>query len=85
MAVAGDTVDITEEGLIINGSLIADQSTQELLLYDEGATFPLTVGEGQGFVLGDTRAGTIDSRMYGAVNTRDTLGKVITVIRQRNI
>lgn len=85
VAVAGDTVDITEGGLIINGSLIADSTRQELLLYEDGASFPLTVGEGQVFVLGDYRQGTIDSRMYGPVDTKDTLGKVIALIRQRNI
>lgn len=85
VAIAGDTVDITEEGLYINGYLIAEQSTQELYLYEGGATFPITLGDGQVFVLGDNRSGTIDSRMYGAINTQDTLGKVITIIRQRNI
>jgi signal peptidase I len=86
VAVAGDAVDIVEEGLVINGSLQQEpdiyQATQR---YAEGVEFPLTVGEGQVFVLGDARAGATDSRIYGAVDVDDTLGKVITILRRRNI
>lgn len=85
IAVAGDTVDITEEGLVINGSFMVDQSTQELLLYENGPAFPITVPEGHVFVLADNRDRAIDSRMYGTVPIRDTLGKVTTLVRQRNM
>jgi type IV secretory pathway protease TraF len=37
------------------------------------------------FVLGDAREGAADSRIYGPVNTEDTLGTVITVIRRRSL
>jgi len=46
---------------------------------------PLTLGAGQVFVLGDARQNATDSRVYGAVNTKDTLGKVITVIKWRDL
>ena len=86
VAVAGDTVDITEDGLLINGSLVQEQNVfGETLHYEDGIAFPLTIEEGQVFVLGDRRKDSVDSRLYGAVNIKDTLGKVMTIIRRRNI
>ena len=83
---AGDTVDITEQGLIINGA-----RQQEVEIYEEtqryadiGVTFPLTLQEGQLFLLGDARENAADSRVYGPVEIKDTLGKVITVMRRRS-
>lgn len=83
IAVAGDTVDITDEGLFINEHIVIDQNNQETLLYSEGVEFPLTVPEGHVFVLGDNRMDALDSRMYGTVAIEDTLGKVSTLIRHR--
>ena len=86
VANAGDTVDITEDGLIINGGLQDEPEIfQETWQYVNGVSFPLTVGEGQVFVLGDARENATDSRVYGPVNARDTLGTVITVIRRRSL
>lgn len=84
VASAGDTVDITENGLIINGGMQHEPEIfQQTWRYENGISFPLTVGEGQIFVLGDARENATDSRVYGPVNTKDTLGTVITVIRRR--
>ena len=57
-AVSGDVVDVTEEGLNVNGyqQQEADIYT-ETLPYKDGIDYPLTVGEGQIFVLGDNRIG----------------------------
>ena len=86
VAKAGDTVDITERGLAVNGALQQEpdirQSTER---YESGVEFPLTVPEGQVFVLGDRRTGAADSRVYGCVEIEDTFGKVIMVIRRRSI
>lgn len=85
-AVAGDTVDITEDGLVINGELQSEQSIyEETNHYAEGIELPVMVGEGEIFVLGDSRANATDSRIYGCVLAKDTLGKVITIIRRREI
>lgn len=86
IAVAGDSVDITDEGLIING--YHQEETQiytKTQPYKEGITFPITLKEGQVFVLADNREGTEDSRIYGAIAINDVSGKVLTVIRHRNI
>lgn len=86
IATAGDVVDITEEGLLINGALQQEPAIfQRTQRYQDGVSFPLTVPEGQVFLLADSRAGAADSRIYGCVKIEDTLGKVMTIIRQRNI
>lgn len=86
VAQAGDIVDITGDGLMVNGSLQEEPAIyQETLRYTGGVTFPVTLGEGQVFVLGDARANATDSRVYGPVNTKDTLGTVITAIRRRHL
>lgn len=86
LATAGDTVDITEDGLLVNGALLQEQeiytSTKR---YEAGVEFPLTIGEGEVFVLGDSRDNAADSRIYGAVKNKDTLGKVMLILRWRNI
>lgn len=87
VAIAGDTVDISSDGgLIINGStqIEADIYT-ETYPYTEGITFPVTVGEGEVFVLGDDRTDATDSRIYGTVSIGATKGGVMTVIRRRGI
>lgn len=85
IAVEGDTVDITEEGLFINGNFSFDQNGQDTLLYTDGISFPLTVPEGHVFVLGDNRKDAVDSRLYGTVALKDVLGKVSTLIRHRGL
>ena len=86
VARAGDTVDISEDGLLINS---ARQQEFEIYnrteRYTEGVEFPLTVPEGHVFLLGDSRTDATDSRIYGCVKIEDTLGKVMTVIRRRGI
>ena len=83
---AGDTVDITEQGLMINGARQQETDIyEEVQRYkDSGVTFPLTLKEGQLFVLGDARENAADSRVYGPIEIKDTMGKVITVLRRRS-
>ena len=86
VAIAGDTVDITEEGLIINGALQQEQDIyEETLPFVEGIQYPVTLQPGEIFVLGDKRTKASDSRLYGPVKVEDTLGKVMTVVRRRGI
>ena len=86
VAKEGDEVDISEEGLHINGALQQEFDIyQETWAFEEGITFPITVGEGQVFVLGDTREDAIDSRIYGPTDVKDTLGTVMTIVRRRNL
>lgn len=83
VAVEGDTVDIDEEGLKVNGTYIQETDiTEKTERYTEGITFPITLKKGEIFLLGDAREHATDSRIYGAVNKKDTLGKVVTLVRR---
>lgn len=84
VAVAGDEVDIKDENLYINGAKQSENNIyEETQRFDTGVEFPLTLKTGQVFVLGDSRESAVDSRMYGAVEAEDTLGRVMTIIRRR--
>ena len=86
VATAGDKVDITDAGLMINGALQQETNIyHKTEQYLDGVSFPLIVPQGQVFVLADNRTGAEDSRMYGCVRINETLGKVMTVIRRRDI
>jgi len=86
IAAAGDTVDITENGLWINGALQQERNIhRQTQRYTEGIDFPVTLREGEVFVLGDAREDVTDSRIYGPVRVQDTLGKAITILRRRNL
>ena len=86
VAVEGDSVNITQEGLMINGSLQIEQGIyQETHRFTQGVNFPLVVPEGSVFVLGDAREQATDSRIYGPVSIEETQGTVITVLKRRNL
>lgn len=84
VAKPGDQVEITEEGLKINGYLQQEMGIyMETLPYTEGISFPIVLGEEEYFVLGDNRSGAKDSRIYGAINKKEIKGTVITLLRHR--
>ena len=84
IGVAGDEINITDQGLEINSyPQIESNIYTDTLPYVDGITFPVTLSDNQVFVLGDNRTEAKDSRMYGAVNKNATLGTVVTVIRRR--
>ena len=86
VAKAGDTVDISDGGLIVNGALQQEPNIYEQSRrYADGVSFPLTVGPGQVFVLGDARENASDSRVYGPLDAKDTGGTVIVIVRGRGL
>lgn len=86
VAVAGDTVDFDEEGMTVNGSHVQeDEIYFETNMFEEGVTFPVRVGDKQIFVLGDNRPHATDSRIFGCVDLDDVAGKVIGLLRRRNL
>ena len=86
VAVEGDTVDITDsENLVINGNIMTERNIYSPTpIYEGFVKYPLTLKEGEFFVLADQRNGGEDSRYYGAVSEKEMLGTVITVIRRSN-
>ena len=86
IAVAGDEVDITKEGLKINGHVMYEPEIYtKTTQFRGGPTFPLTVEEGTVFVLGDNREKATDSRIIGLINKKDIKGKVMGLVRRRNL
>lgn len=84
VAVSGDSVEITAEGLKVKGYLQQESGIYtETLPYTEGISFPLTVREDEYFVLGDNRTNAKDSRIYGTVSKEEIKGTVITLLRHR--
>ena len=80
----GDIVDIGEEGgLFVNNALQQESNIfEETYRFEEGIEFPVSMGSGEYFVLGDSRETCVDSRIYGTVRDEDILGEVFTVIRR---
>lgn len=85
VAQAGDTVEVTDDGeLLINGSEQPEkfgQSTKP----GSGVSYPLKLGDGQYFVLGDGRSTITDSRTLGPIGSTEVEGKVVAILRLRQI
>ena len=83
VATAGDTVDITENGLVINGSVQVNPNIYfKTGIYEDGIKFPVTIGPDEVFLLSDLREGAKDSRYYGPVKTKEIKGKIFILIRR---
>ena len=87
VAVAGDTVEITEDqNLIINGNAMVESNIfYRTPPYEVFTQYPIVLQPGQCFVLADSRMGGNDSRWFGPVNKKEILGTVITVVRRNNL
>ena len=87
VAVAGDTVEISEgDRLVVNGNTMIESNIfYSTPRYEGMVEYPLTLGEGECFVLADSRSGGTDSRFFGPVKTDEILGTVITVVRRNNL
>lgn len=85
VAVEGQTVDIIDGNVYVDGVLFDDESygiTTDCTFTNATVEFPQTVPEGCVFVLGDNRMVSEDSRYsdVGMVNTEKVLGEVIFCI-----
>jgi signal peptidase I len=86
VAIEGDTVDVTEDGLLVNGALQQEPEIfEKTVRYAEEIDLPVTVGKGDVFLLGDSRSSATDSRIYGAVDAKDTQGIVVAIARRRGL
>lgn len=84
IAVEKSSVDITKDGLKINGYLQQEKGIYyKTAPYKEGISFPITLKQNQYFVLGDSRLNVKDSRIYGAVNTEEIQGIVTGFFRRQ--
>ena len=72
--------------MIVNNHLEDNESFFKTLQADESEiTFPLIVGKDQVFVLNDYRENKEDSRIYGSINIDELNGKIITILRTKNV
>ncbi len=87
VAVAGDTVEISDDGrLIVNGNAMIETNIFSQTTYYVGFTeYPLTLHPGECFVMADLRNGGADSRFFGPVTTEEIMGTVITIMRRNNL
>lgn len=86
VALPGDTVDINESGLKVNGNTQYEPKVyKETMAVKGGTVFPIRLKKDEYFILGDNRDKAVDSRLFGPVTTEDLYGKVFTLIRSRDI
>ena len=86
VAMSGDSLDITEAGLQINGYRQQEEGIYtETLPYTGSVRYPVNLEEDHYFVLADNRDNSEDSRVYGQVDSSAVKGKVMAIIRRRGI
>lgn len=75
VAVGGERVAVEDGVLVVDGrrvcEALVDQARQDGVWFG-----PVTVPAGTVFLLGDNRAGAVDSRDFGAVDETDVSGRV---------
>lgn len=79
IGVPGDVLSVKDEMVYINGNPVLpeyDFITEESGVLSDG----YIVGENEYFLLGDNRAGSHDSRVYGAVSSEQIKGVVVVRI-----
>ena len=87
VAHGGDTVEVTDQAtLVVNGSTVLENNIfYTTPKYEGGPAYPLTLADGEFFVLCDYREGARDSRYFGPVTAAEIKGKVITVVRRSGL
>lgn len=73
----GETVDIKEDGVYINGKKLDEPYTKGKTLPKSTIKFPKVIDEGKVFVMGDNRERSSDSRDIGLINISDIRGKAV--------
>jgi signal peptidase I len=81
IAVGGDTIDIKDGKVYLNGEQLDEPYIREPMIYvpEQSQEYPLTVPEGKLFVMGDNRNFSNDSRdtRYGLVDAENVIGKIV--------
>lgn len=78
VAVEGDTVDLRDGCLYVNGEAeTADSPVGETLAEEGIVAYPYTVEAGKYFLVGDNREHSTDSRSFGALPESSIRGKLL--------
>ena len=86
MATGGHSVDVYDGRFYLDGEEADDRYANTSTEEETGAViYPYKVRDGNVFVLGDNRAVSKDSRMFGEVSLRQIKGRVILRINKHGI
>ena len=72
----GDTVEIKDGKVAVAGSELKEYYLPENVFTDEKGFKKITLGENEYFVLGDNRAVSSDSRVWGVLPEENIIGRV---------
>lgn len=79
VAVSGDTVDIKDGILYVNGEAMSESYAIGTTEPESGnVTYPLILKDQEYFVLGDNRENSIDSRSFGPVVLSQIEGRILS-------
>ena len=79
-----ETVDFNKNGdVTLNGEIYEEETIYTQTYGTNSIDLPVTLNEGEFFVLGDMRINAVDSRNFGVVYTNEIKGKVIYIFRNR--
>jgi signal peptidase I len=80
IAVGGQTVDLQNGHVVVDGQVLDEPYTEGKPSYpleNSKITFPYTVPEGSVWVMGDNRTNSQDSRYFGAIKVSTITGKAV--------
>lgn len=77
IAVSGDTLDIREGYIYLNGKKLKEKYIKGKTFERSDFSYPITIPKDHVFVLGDNRGNSLDSRELGLIHVDQVKGKVI--------
>lgn len=85
VAITNDIVDMDEDGNLIVNSHEVTEDIFYVTKKKKDISYPYIVGKDEFFLLGDYRTHSKDSRNFGSIKMENIKGKVINVLRTRDI
>ena len=79
----GHRVDLTDQGVLVDGDVLAEDSFYPLSEEEFPADFPVTLSEREVILLNDYRPDIRDSRTWGAIERDCVRGTVVLLVRWR--